>query len=127
MAVLEMTDEGSRVSFRDALSDAIAYWEPRRLLYNGALLVVVIGAFVAGWPVSRRAIEGQSALVLFVLAVLANVAYCAAYLPDLAMQHSSFRASWLRVRWALLVIGILMGCALAYLFVSVPFGLAIED
>jgi hypothetical protein len=122
-----MTIETPRVSFRDTLNDAISYWEPRRLLYNGALLLVVIGAFVAGWPVSRRAIEWQSAPVLFVLAVLANVVYCAAYLPDLALQHSSFRESWLRVRWILLVTGILMGCALAYLFVAVPFGLQEGD
>ena len=80
--------------------------------------------FFAAWPVSRRVIELQSMLVLFVLAVLANVAYCAAYVPDLVLQLSSFRDSWLRVRWILLTVGLLMGCALAFLFVAGPFGLA---
>jgi len=117
-------DEGSRISFRDALSDAIRYWERGRLLYNGALLLVVLVMFFAAWPVSRRVIELQSMLVLFVLAVLANVAYCAAYVPDLVLQLSSFRDSWLRVRWILLTVGLLMGCALAFLFVAGPFGLA---
>jgi len=117
-------DEGSRISFRDALSDAIRYWERGRLLYNGALLLVVLVMFFAAWPVSRRVIELQSVLVLFVLAVLANVAYCAAYVPDLVLQLSSFRDSWLRVRWILLTVGLLMGCALAFLFVAGPFGLA---
>lgn len=119
-----MPDEGSRISFRDALSDAIRYWERGRLLYNGALLLVVLVMFFAAWPVSRRVIELQSMLVLFVLAVLANVAYCAAYVPDLVLQLSSFRDSWLRVRWILLTVGLLMGCALAFLFVAGPFGLA---
>jgi hypothetical protein len=117
-------DEGSRISFRDALSDAIRYWERGRLLYNGALLLVVLVMFFAAWPVSRRVIELQSMLVLFVLAVLAIVAYCAAYVPDLVLQLSSFRDSWLRVRWILLTVGLLMGCALAFLFVAGPFGLA---
>ena len=119
-----MPDEGSRISFRDALSDAIRYWERGRLLYNGALLLVVLVMFFAAWPVSRRVIELQSMLVLFVLAVLANVAYCAAYVPDVVLQLSSFRDSWLRVRWILLTVGLLMGCALAFLFVAGPFGLA---
>lgn len=119
-----MPDEGSRISFRDALSDAVRYWERGRLLYNGALLLVVLVMFFAAWPVSRRVIELQSMLVLFVLAVLANVAYCAAYVPDLVLQLSSFRDSWLRVRWILLTVGLLMGCALAFLFVAGPFGLA---
>jgi len=117
-------DEGSRISFRDALSDAVRYWERGRLLYNGALLLVVLVMFFAAWPVSRRVIELQAMLVLFVLAVLANVAYCAAYVPDLVLQLSSFRDSWLRVRWILLTVGLLMGCALAFLFVAGPFGLA---
>jgi len=30
----------------------------------------------------------------------------------------------LRVRWILLTVGLLMGCALAFLFVAGPFGLA---
>jgi hypothetical protein len=113
----------SGVTFRETLSNAIRYWEPRRLLYNGALVLVVAGAFIAGWPVSKRVLETESVLFLFVLAVLANVAYCAAYVPDLALQHSSFRDTWLRARWVLLLIGILMGCALTYLFVAGAFGL----
>ena len=41
------------------------------------------------------------------LAVLANVAYCAAYLPDLFAQASGFRDSWRRYRWILFAIGLL--------------------
>ena len=56
------------------------------------------------------------ALDLFILAVLANVAYCAAYLPDLVLQFSTFRDGWLRWRWSLLTLGILFAGALTYLF-----------
>jgi len=112
------------VTFREALSSAVRYWEPRRLAYNAALLIVVGGAFIAGLPTSKRVVSAEPMLVIFILAVLANVAYCAAYIPDLALQLTSFRNSWLRIRWTLMVIGILMACAIAYLFVAGMFGLA---
>ena len=112
-----------RVSFREALGDAIRYWEPRRLVYNGALLLVVAGAFVAGLPISNRALSAEPILILFILAVLANVAYCGAYVPDLALQHTSLRALWIRYRWALLLLGTLFGSAIAYLSVAGMFGL----
>jgi hypothetical protein len=116
--------QSPEVTFREAMSDSLRYWEPRRLLYNLALLLVVAGAFVAGLPVSRRALSAEPLLGLFILSVLANVAYCAAYIPDLAMQFSSFRFRWQRFRWLLLALGILFASALTYLFVAGMFGLA---
>ena len=116
-------DSNSAVTFREALSGAVRYWEPRRLAYNAALLIVVSGAFVAGLPVSKRVISAEPMLVLFILAVLANIAYCGAYIPDVALQHTSYRGLWLRVRWLVLAVGTLMACALAYLFVAGMFGL----
>jgi hypothetical protein len=116
--------QSSDVTFREALSAAIRYWEPRRLVFNLVLLLVVAGAFVAGLPVSRRALSAEPMLALFILAVLANVAYCAAYVPDLAMQFSSFRLSWQRFRWLLLTLGTFFASALAYLFAAGMFGLA---
>ena len=47
-----------------------------------------------------------------------DIAYCAAYLPDLAIQHSFLRDQRLRVRWVLFTIGTLFASALAYFFVS---------
>lgn len=85
------------VSVREALTQAIRYWEPRRLLYNG-LLLVVVGVFVLGLPVSRSQINVNLLLFLFVMAVLANVAYCACYIVDVAAQMSDFRTTWLRFR-----------------------------
>jgi hypothetical protein len=120
---METNESISAVTFRESLSSAVRYWEPRRLAYNAALLIVVGGAFVAGLPTSKRVVSAEPVLVIFILAVLANVAYCAAYIPDLALQLTSFRDSWLRIRWMLLVIGTLMACAIAYLFVAGMFGL----
>ena len=116
-------DPNSAVAFREALSGAVRYWEPRRLAYNAALLIVVGGAFVAGLPVSKRVISVEPILLLFILAVLANIAYCGAYIPDVVLQHTSFRDLWLRFRWTLFAIGTLMACALAHLFVAGMFGL----
>jgi hypothetical protein len=117
------TTEPSSPSFRETLSNALRFWESRRLIYNGVLLLVVAAAFVAGWPVSKRVVQGEFALAFFILAVMANVAYCAAYLPDLALQHSAMRDSWLRWRWVLLLVGTLFAAAITYLMVSGMFGL----
>ena len=106
----------TEIAARDALSDAIRYWEPRRILYNAALLLVVATTYWANLPASRAVVSAESLLVLFVLAVLANVAYCAAYIVDVVAQISAFRSTWLRVRWMLLGLGVLFASALTYFF-----------
>jgi len=106
----------TETSARDALSDAIRYWEPRRILYNALLLLVVTLTYWWNLPASRAVLNPDSLLVLFVLAVLSNVAYCAAYVVDVIVQMSAFRGSWLRVRWILLVIGVLFAGVLAHFF-----------
>jgi len=111
-------------TFREALSDSIRYWEPRRILYNAVLLVVVIIAFVVQWPESKLAVNLESLLALFILAVLANVAYCAAYIPDIALQYSSHRPSWLKWRFLLLAVGVLFSATLTFVFalaIATPF------
>jgi hypothetical protein len=95
------------ISLRDVLTNAIGYWEPRRILYNVVLATIVIGYFVGNWPASRERATSDLAQGLFVLAVLANVAYCAAYIPDVFVQLSGARDRWLRVRWVLFVVGLL--------------------
>lgn len=95
------------VELRGILSDAMGYWERRRIIYN-FLLVAVVLIWIAGtWPHFRSAFTWSSLGALLVLAALANLCYCAAYLADLPMQHSSFRALWRRWRWGLWVIGTL--------------------
>ena len=88
-------------SLRDYATEAIRYWEPRRLFYNLILVLYL--------PSSRAAITIDSILWLFLLAVLANVAYCAAYIVDLFVQASAFRSHWQQFRWLLFA----LGCAFA--------------
>ena len=99
---------------RDALSDAIRYWELRRIVYNFALAAVVLVFAVTFWTQIRDRIGFELLLALAVLAVIANVCYCAAYVVDLPMQLSSHVATWKRWRWLLWIFGVLFGVALAW-------------
>ncbi len=103
----------SDISAREALSSAIRYWEPRRVLYNAALVAVVAAVFLANLPWSRSALNFDVLQRLFVLAVLANVLYCAAYVADVVAQLSSVRPGWLKLRWLLLVTGVAFAAVLA--------------
>lgn len=94
------------VQWRDYLSNAIRYWEPRRIFYNVLLAAIVVIHFVKELPFSKTVVQVNSLLLLFLLAVLANVAYCAAYVPDIFAQMSVLRDSWLRYRWVVLVVGL---------------------
>jgi hypothetical protein len=108
----------SEVSVREALSEAIRYWERRRLLFNAVLIFEVAVIFCLKLPGSRNHLNVDVVLVLFVLAVLANVAYCACYVVDIAAQLSAFRTRWLGLRWVLLLIGLAFAGALTYFFSS---------
>ncbi|MCB0112964.1 MAG: hypothetical protein KDD84_02685 [Caldilineaceae bacterium] len=119
-----MNAEIPNVTFREAMSSAISYWERRRLVFNAVLVLVVVATFIAGWPVSARVLGTSWMLILFVLTVLANVVYCTAYIPDLAIQLSAFRETWLRLRWILFLIGTLLAACLTYFSVAGPFGIA---
>ena len=107
---------------RSLLTGAIRYWEPRRLIYNAALLGVVVVHFILQLPHSREVLSADLGLSLFILAVLANIAFSAAYLPDLIMQLSDYRSIWLKLRWLLLLIGTAFACAIANFFARAMFG-----
>ena len=103
---------------REVLTDAIRYWEPRRIGYNLVLALIVLGWVAFTWPHFRGALAWSSILALFVLAVLANVCYCAAYLVDVPVQYSAFRDSWRRRRWLLWLIGVLFAGILAFYWLA---------
>ena len=67
-------------------------------------------------PASRSKLDFNLGLVLFVLAVLANVAYCAAYLVDVPAQLSTFRTAWIQLRWLIALVGISFAAVLTYFF-----------
>ena len=99
--------------FRGLLEDAIRFWEPRRLVYNLVLAGVTVVWLVATWPHFRVALTLSSLLLLAILALLANVCYCAAYLVDIPMQRSSLSIAWRRRRWLLWLTGTLFAIVVA--------------
>jgi len=112
-------DLGTRL--RQAVSDAIGYWEPRRIAYNAVLALVVVAYFALNWPLSRTVVSFDSVFLLFVLAVLANICYCAAYLGDIFVQLSGFRQVWQNWRWLLFVIGLAFAAIITRWFAIVIF------
>jgi uncharacterized membrane protein YsdA (DUF1294 family) len=103
---------------KEVLTDAIRYWEPRRIGYNAVLAAIVLGWIVFTWPHFRGAITLRLLAALLVLAVLANVCYCAAYAIDIPVQYSAFREAWRRRRRVLWLLGVIFAAALAYYWVA---------
>ena len=102
--------------FGEIASDTIGYWERRRVLYNLALAGVVGAHFWAAWPASRSLLAWNTLFLLIILAVLANVCYCAAYAVDLFVQYSGLRGAWGRWRWVVLMTGIIFAAVIAHFF-----------
>ena|SRR5579863_418514 len=108
--------------FRESLTDAISYWEPRRILYNVVLAATVLIYFGRNYPASKESLlSPDGALFIFILAVLANVAYCAAYIADIFAQLSGFRLIWLKYRWILLMVGIFFAGTITRFFALAMF------
>jgi hypothetical protein len=93
-------------SLRESATDAIRYWEPRRLAYNAVLTLIVLICFFMRYPASRWALSLESGFFLFILVVLANVAYCAAYVIDIFFQISGYRDQWRKYRWTVFLVGL---------------------
>ena len=108
----------TEISVRDALTDAIRYWEFRRIAYNVILVAVVVLEFVLQWPDSRLALSANLVQTLFILAILANVAYCAAYVVDVAAQYSGFQVTWKRYRCLLFAVGVVFAGVIARFFAA---------
>lgn len=75
------------------LQNAIRYWEVRRIVYNVVLAVIVCLYFYNGLPRSWERMSINSLLGLFIFAVLANVAFCTAYIPDVFFSFPEWQAN----------------------------------
>ena len=106
---------------RDILMDAVRYWERRRVIYNAILALITVGGFLLLMPRSLQVFEAETIYGTFLLAVAANVAYCAAYIPDIFAQATAYRNRWLRWRWTLFVAGMLFAVVIAIATVMVCF------
>ena len=104
--------------FRGPFADAVRYWEPRRLLYNLVLVAVTVAWVAATWPHFRMGLTLSSLPPMAVLALLANVCYCAAYIVDIALLQSSFESVWKRRRWILWLMGTFFAAVLASYWIA---------
>ena len=66
----------------------------------------------------RPAFTLQSLGRVLILAALANLCYCAAYLVDVPMQQSSIGITWRRRRWILWVAGTLFALLFACYWIA---------
>ncbi len=114
----QVSETPSSDPFRGLLADAIRFWELRRVVYNLALMAVAAGWLVATWPHFRPVLTLPSLLLFAILALLANVCYCAAYLLDIPMQYSSLKAVWRRRRWGLWLAGTLFAIVFANYWIA---------
>lgn len=109
-------NQSNRAPLREIITDAIRYWEPRRIAYNIILATIVCGYFASNLPGSKAALSIDGVLTLFLLAVLANGCYCAAYVADIFAQYSAFRTTWIEWRWALFVLGLAIAAIMTRFF-----------
>jgi hypothetical protein len=108
--------DSARSQRRELTTDMLRYWELRRIIYNVALALVVIGHAVPHFPALMKQLNLDIVLGLFVLAIGTNIVYSAAYVVDWFVQQSDFRDLWRRSRWMLLVTGTTVGAIIAHFF-----------
>jgi hypothetical protein len=113
-------------TFRESLTDAIRHWEPLRLAYNAVLAAIVLIYFWMGYPASKKSLSVDVILFIFLLAVLANVAYCAVNLIDVFAQSSGYREIWRKNRWVLFAIGLLFAGVLTRFWAAAMFSSSLK-
>jgi|SRR5579872_4178360 len=104
--------------FQSILDNSLRFWERGRIAYNAVLLAIVALWVILSWPHFRPALNARIIAVTFVLAVLANVCFCAAYLVDIPLQYSSWQRHWRRWRWILWLIGTLFAGIIANYWIA---------
>jgi|SRR5271169_3790927 len=96
-------DQPSHFSIRSATR----FWEPRRLIYNVILTGIALFWLIKDWNHFLPAMTWSSLGIVTVLALLANLCYCAAYFADLAIQNLLPNSAWNRSRWTIWSLGTL--------------------
>lgn len=100
------------------LKDAARFWEPQRLWYNGVLLLIVVLWVVFTWPHFRPAMNLADLGKMTVLALLANLCYCAGYVMEGFLQPLTPQAHWRRLRWVVWVTGMLLAILLSNYWIA---------
>jgi hypothetical protein len=105
-------------AWRDTVASAVRFWERRRPAYNFVLTGLVVGWVVVTWPHFRPGFNLTAFAKMLVLAVLANVCYCAAYPVDFALQLSPTPEFLRRSRALLWWAGMIFAFALAWYWIG---------
>lgn len=100
------------------INDAARFWERQRLWYNGVLLLVVVLWVVFTWPHFRPAMNLVALGKMTVLALLANLCYCAGYAMEGFIQPVTPQSYWRKLRWAVWVAGMLFAILLANYWIA---------
>ncbi|MGC2447343.1 MAG: hypothetical protein WA477_06850 [Candidatus Sulfotelmatobacter sp.] len=100
------------------LKDAARFWERQRLWYNGVLLLIIVLWVGLTWPHFRPAMNLLALGKMTVLAVLANLCYCAGYAMEGFIQVPVPQAYWRRIRWVVWVAGMLFAILLANYWIA---------
>src|SRR4051812_7131814 len=107
-----MSDEHSKFSSDFSFPEAAKFWERGRIWYNAVLCLAVLVWVVLTWPHFRPALNFVALGKMLVLALLANLCYCAGYVAELFMQPLVAAMSRRRVRQVLWVLGMLFALIL---------------
>jgi len=107
-------DDGpeGRDEFEKRVTAAVRFWEPRRLVYNLVLTGFVLAWLLGTWPHFRPVATLSGAFQLCVLALLANLFYCAAYLTEITALFFLRSAGSTRWRSALWIAGMVLAVVL---------------
>ena len=93
--------------------DSLRFWESGRLLYNGAqLLLTMVMLLFSG---SRSQFFLPHLGDYWAFAVVANILYCAAYVPEVLLHLFRFGPCLQPARWVILLGGIAFACFLAFI------------
>ena len=92
-------------SMPPSFANAANFWEVRRVLYTLLLGGVLASWIVFSWPHFRPAMTPLHLSQFFVLGLLANLCYFAAYVIDLPLQRCLAGSALLRSRWTLWILG----------------------
>jgi hypothetical protein len=115
---MNIQSNAERRRLAEIFGDAWRYWEPRRLAYNGVLMLGALGWLVLTWPHFQPAFNVRAFGALLALAILANVCYSAIYLAEFIAQLSPARAVWLRWRGTAWVLGTLLALVLEMYWIA---------
>jgi hypothetical protein len=104
---------------RENITKALKFWELARLPYNFVLAAIAL-TILAFARVDVQTALGMI-MPVFLLAVIANVLYCAVYPIDLLVRASDFREPWRIARWGLWLVGTAFAGVLTFYTLGGPY------